>query len=54
VNQCAAGATNHGQYVSCIAHLANDLRKAGTITKAQSKELKTGAAHSKIGKKKKP
>ena len=51
VNNCADGATNHGQYVSCIAHLANDLRKAGTITKSQSKELKVGAAHSKIGKK---
>jgi hypothetical protein len=51
VNNCADGVKNHGQYVSCIAHLANDLRKAGTITKSQSKELKTGAAHSKIGKK---
>ncbi|HJT81609.1 MAG TPA: hypothetical protein VJ719_10460 [Chthoniobacterales bacterium] len=51
VNGCAAGVRNHGQYVSCITHLANDLRRAGTITKGQSKELKTGAARSKIGKK---
>ena len=36
VNECKAGAKNHGQYVSCIAKLANDLRKAGTITNAQS------------------
>ena len=50
VNQCAVGVTNHGQYVSCIAHLANDLRKDKTITKNQSKELKNGADHSKIGK----
>ena len=51
VNQCANGARNHGQYVSCIAQLANDLRKAGTITNAQSKEMKTGAAQSSSGKK---
>jgi hypothetical protein len=54
INQCAAGANNHGQYVSCITHLANDLRKDKTITKDQSKELKNGAAHSKIGKPKHP
>jgi hypothetical protein len=52
VNACAEGARNHGQYVSCISHLANDLRKAGTISKNQSKELTKGAAKSKIGKKK--
>lgn len=51
VNNCAAGAKNHGQYVSCIAHLANDLYKDRTITKTQRKELKTGAAKSRIGKK---
>lgn len=51
VNNCADGVKNHGKYVSCIAHLANDLRKDGTITKSQSKELKTGAAQSSIGKK---
>ena len=50
VNNCANGATNHGQYVSCIAHLANSLRKAGTITQAQSQEMKTGAAQSSVGK----
>lgn len=51
VNNCAEGVRNHGQYVSCIAHLAKDLRKDGTISKNQSKELKNGAAKSRIGKK---
>jgi hypothetical protein len=46
VNALAAGAKNHGQYVSAIAHLANELRKAGLVTNAQSAELKRGAAQS--------
>ena len=50
VNKLQAAARNHGKYVSGIAKLANDLRKAGTITSAQSQEMKTGAAHSTIGK----
>ena len=50
VNSCAASATNHGQYVSCIVHLANELAKNKTITKNQRQEMKTGAAKSKIGK----
>lgn len=49
VNKLQAAARNHGKYVSGIAKLANDLRKAGTITNEQSKEMKTGAAHSTIG-----
>ena len=50
VNHCAEGAANHGQYVSCIAQLANDLRKAGVITNAQATEMKKGAAQSNVGK----
>ena len=50
VNECAAHAKNHGQYVSCIAHLANDLRKAGIITNKQSSEMKSSAAQSSVGK----
>lgn len=46
VNECADSAKNHGQYVSCIVHLANDLHKAGVITKSQRQEMKTGAAKS--------
>lgn len=51
VNQAMASARNHGQYVSAIAHLANDLRKSGEITNRESTILKTGAAKSSVGKK---
>lgn len=50
VNAAADNATNHGKYVSAIAKLADRLKKAGTITKNQSREMKTGAAHSTVGK----
>jgi hypothetical protein len=50
VNKAQLAATNHGKYVSAIAKLANDLRKAKTITNDQSKEMKTGSAQSTIGK----
>jgi hypothetical protein len=30
--QCAAGTTNHGQFVSCVAHLTNGLKKTGMIS----------------------
>jgi hypothetical protein len=51
VNACAAQAKNHGQYVSCITHLANELKAAGFITDAQKAEMTKGAAKSKAGKK---
>jgi hypothetical protein len=46
VNHCRDDAKNHGQYVSCIVHLANELYKAGVITKNQRQGMKTGAAKS--------
>lgn len=51
VNKIAMNARNHGQYVSAIAHLANELLAAGVITQAQAVEMKTAAAKSDIGKK---
>jgi hypothetical protein len=50
VNEAAASAKNHGQYVSAVGQLAGDLQQAGVITKAQAQEMKTGAARSDIGK----
>ena len=32
---CVEGSKNHGQFVSCVAHLTNDLKKAGIITGAE-------------------
>ena len=50
VNECAEHAKNHGQYVSCIAKLADSLHNDGIINKGQRQEMKTGAAKSKVGK----
>ncbi|MDB6116309.1 MAG: hypothetical protein JWO08_90 [Verrucomicrobiaceae bacterium] len=50
VNALAAKAKNHGQYVSGVTNLANQLKAAGTITNAQKTEMTTGAAKSKSGK----
>jgi hypothetical protein len=51
INQCAAGATNHGQFVSCVSHLITDLRKQGALTSAQRTAIMTAAAQSSQGKK---
>jgi hypothetical protein len=32
---CAAGASNRGKFIGCVSQLANNLRKAGTITSQQ-------------------
>ncbi len=32
IEGCASGAANHGAYVSCVAELTNQLKKAGTIS----------------------
>ena len=47
---CAAGAKNHGDYVSCVAKLTNALKKAGLLTAAQKDVIMSCAAKSNIGK----
>jgi hypothetical protein len=32
IQQCAAGTRNHGQFVSCVAHLTNGLKKAKMLS----------------------
>jgi hypothetical protein len=48
INQCAAGARNHGGFVSCVAHLTNDLKKAGIISGSQKGSIQSCAAHAGI------
>ncbi len=48
----ATSAKNHGDYVSSVTQLANDLKKAGLLTDAQKSTLTSAAAQSSIGKKK--
>ncbi|HYU34252.1 MAG TPA: PA domain-containing protein [Thermoanaerobaculia bacterium] len=48
IAQCAAGAGNHGGFVSCVAHLTNDLKKDGTISGAQKGSIQSCAAGASI------
>lgn len=45
VQQIAAGAANHGGFVSGVAHLTNDLKKSGIITGAQKGAIQSCAGH---------
>jgi hypothetical protein len=47
VGNCAKGAANHGDFVSCVAHLGNELRDAGFLTPAQKGTLQSAAAQAK-------
>ncbi len=44
VSHCAADAGNHGAFTSCVAHLTNDLKKAGVITGNQKGAMQSCAA----------
>jgi len=54
IMECADGAKNHGKFVSCVAHLTKDLKKAKVISGAQKGKIQSCAAQSDIGKKSKP
>jgi hypothetical protein len=41
---CAERASNHGQFVSCVSHWTNDLKKAGTITGQQKGAIQSCSA----------
>ena len=45
---CAEGASNHGQFVSCVSQVTNDLKKAGTITGQQKGAIQSCAAKAHI------
>ena len=44
INDCASNAKNHGKFVSCVAHLTNDLKKAGLITGSEKGSIQSCAA----------
>jgi len=51
INKCGCdGASNHGRYVSCVAHAVNDLAKDGTIPNNCRGKIKRCAARSTCGK----
>jgi len=47
IAKCAVGAKNHGAFVSCVAHLGNDLLNAGVITGAQKDAIQSCAGKTK-------
>jgi hypothetical protein len=47
IAKCADGARNHGAFVSCVAHLGNDLLNAGVITDAQKDAIQSCAGKTK-------
>ncbi|KAA0229393.1 hypothetical protein EDS67_11925 [candidate division KSB1 bacterium] len=49
---CDNGWKNHGAYVSCVAHSANDFVGAGLITETEKGDIVSEAAQSDCGKKK--
>jgi len=48
IQKAAADARNHGGFVSAVAHLTNELKKAGIITGAQKGTIQSCAAGASI------
>jgi hypothetical protein len=46
ISICAAGATNHGKFVSCVSQLTNGLVKSGTISGSDKGKIQSCAAQS--------
>ena len=47
---CAENVTNHGEFVSCVAHLVKELVSAGDLNQTEAQEIQTAAAQSDVGK----
>jgi hypothetical protein len=50
IDQCALSATKHGQFVSCVARLTNQLKQAGMITDTEKDTIQSCAARANIPK----
>jgi hypothetical protein len=48
IGECAEGTSNHGQFVRCVAHLTNDLKKAGEISGADKGAINSCAGQADI------
>jgi len=46
IHSCAAGANNHGQFVSCVSHLTGSLRAGGIITGDEKGAIQSCAGES--------
>jgi hypothetical protein len=48
IAECADSARNHGKFVSCVAHLTNDLKKTGIINGEEKGKIQSCAAQADI------
>jgi hypothetical protein len=48
IADCAASATNHGEFVSCVSHLTNEWKAAGLITGREKGKIQSCAGRSSI------
>ena len=48
IQHCVATEQNHGQFVSCVAHLTNELKRDGVITGQQEGTIQSCAAQANI------
>ena len=48
IANCEEDAKNHGDYVSCVAHLTNDWKKDGLITGTEKDAIQSCAAEADI------
>ena len=48
IGECAVGVNNHGQFVRCVSHLTNDLKKAGLISGSDKGAIMSCAAQADI------
>lgn len=48
IGQAALDARNHGQFVSSVASIINDLKKSGVITEGQKEAVQSCAARARI------
>src|SRR5262249_38736040 len=48
IGACAKSARNHGQFVSCVSHITDELKNAGTVTGQQKGAIQSCAAKAHI------
>ena len=48
ISECADAAKNHGKFVSCVTHLANELKEYGVITGEEKSAIQSCAVKARI------
>lgn len=50
ISSCGTDVVNHGQFVSCVSHVTNGIKREGIISGRDKGAIQRAAAHSDIGK----